>query len=798
VKRTVLAAALAAAFAWCRAGVPVPDAASSSPGAARSAPATPTRAPLPPEVERRIEALLANMTWEEKLGQLTQLPGRGTDTGPKVKEGGEADVRAGRVGSFLGVHGAQYTREMQRLAVEQSRLGIPLLFAHDVIHGFRTIFPVPLAEASSWDPEAVQRSARVAAVEGTAAGLHWTFAPMVDIARDPRWGRIVEGSGEDPYLGSVMAAARVHGFQGADLAAPDTMIATAKHFVAYGAAEGGRDYNTADISEQTLWDVYLAPFHAAIDAGAWSVMASFNEIAGLPMHGNDRLIDGVLRREWGWEGVLVSDYTGVMELMPHGFAANPAEAGRLALTAGVDVDMVSGIFLAELPALVRAGRLSGQEVDQAVRRVLRAKAVLGLFEDPYRYSDPAREKSTILAPAHRVASRELAGKSIVLLKNERNTLPLSKSVPTLAVIGALATDGRSAIGNWAGDGRGEEAVAVLEGIKRAVSSGTRVLYARGADSRSENTAGFAEAVQIARQAEVVVLVVGEDQEQSAEANNRAKIELPGAQEELVRAVHATKKPLVVVLMNGRPLAIPWIAENVPAIVEAWYLGSEMGTALADVLFGDVNPSGKLPVTFPRVTGQVPIHYNHKMTGRPPKADEKYTSKYLDVPWTPQFPFGHGLSYTTFGYRNLRVQPARFGPDESITASVEVTNTGTRAGDEIVQLYVRDEVGSLTRPVKELRRFRRLSLRPGQTQTVTFVLRAPDFAFFDRDVELVVEPGAFQIMLGASSERLEQARVELVDARGCEKLVLPRNVARFAWPERTSAAMPVTCRGSANK
>ena len=737
------------------------------------------------------------MTLEEKLGQLNQLPGRGSETGPKVKEGGEADITGGRVGSFLGVFGAEYTREMQRLAVEKSRLGIPLLFAHDVIHGFRTIFPVPIAEAASWDPEAVSNSARIAAVEATSAGLHWTFAPMVDIARDPRWGRIVEGSGEDPYLGSVMAAARVRGFQGKDLAAPDTMISTAKHFTAYGAAEGGRDYNTSDISQQTLWDVYLAPFHAAVDAGVWSVMGSFNEIAGTPMHANAALINGVLRKEWGWNGMLVSDWTGVMELMPHGIAANAAEAGRLALTAGVDVDMTSGSYLAELPAVVRAGRLSQAEVDEAVHRVLRVKAVLGLFDDPYRYSDPAREKAKLLAPEHRAASRELARKAIVLLKNERNTLPLPKSIRTLAVIGALAKDGRSSIGNWSADGRGEEAVTVFDGIKRAVPAGTRVLYARGAEPLKEDKGGIPEAVKVARQADAVVLVVGEDQEQSAEANSRARIELPGAQEELVRAVRATKKPLVVVLMNGRPLAIPWIAENAPAIVEAWYLGSEMGSAVADVLFGDVNPSGKLPATFPRVTGQVPIYYNHKNTGRPPKQEEKYTSKYIDVPWTPQFPFGHGLSYTTFGYKNLRVEPARFGPDDKVTVSIEVSNTGSRAGDEIVQLYIRDEVGNLTRPVKELRRFRRVPLQAGQSQTVTFTLRAPDFAFFDRDVDLVVEPGAFQIMVGGSSERVEQARIELVDTRGCAKLVLPRNVPRFTWPERSSAPQ-VACRKAAER
>jgi beta-glucosidase len=740
---------------------------------------------------RFVDSLVARMTLEEKLGQLTQLPGRGGDTGPRVSEGGEDEIRNGQVGSFLGVFGAAYTRQMQELAV-QSRLRIPLLFAHDVIHGFRTIFPVPIAEAASWDPDAVERSARIAATEATAAGLHWTFAPMVDIARDARWGRIVEGAGEDPYLGSVMAAARVRGFQGTDLSAPNTMLATAKHFVAYGGAEGGRDYNVADISEVTLRDIYLPPFHAAVDAGARSVMGAFNEIAGVPMHANERLIDGLLRAEWGWNGVLVSDWTGVLELIPHGTAADSAAAGALGLRAGVDVDMVSRIYFRKLPPLVRSGRVAMRDVDAAVRRVLRAKYELGLFADPYRYSDTARERSTLLASDHRAAARDLARKSIVLLKNEGRALPLSKSLGTIAVIGSLATDTRSTIGNWAAAGRAEEAITVLDGIRRAVSSGTRVAYARGADSATADTSGFAEAVRVAREADAVVLVVGEHQEQSAEANNRAFLGLPGAQEGLVRAVQATGKPVVVVLMGGRPLAISSIAETVPAIMHAWYLGTEMGNALADVLFGDANPSGKLPVTMPRTVGQLPLYYNHKNTGRPPVENQKYTSKYIDVPWTPLYPFGHGLSYTTFAYRNLRLSSATLRPGDTLVVTVDVTNTGDRAGDEVVQLYIRDEVGSMTRPVKELRGFRRITLRPGETRSVAFTLGAPDLAFHDSALDLVVEPGFFRVFVGTSSERVEEARFELVDARRCVKRVLSRAAARFTWPVK-SRARAVTCR-----
>ena len=716
-------------------------------------------------MEQFVDSVLAKLTLEEKLGQLTMYRGRGTPTGPQVPEGGEVEIRAGRVGSFLGVHGAAYTREMQRIAVEQSRARIPLLFAEDVIHGFRTLFPVPLAEAASWDVAAVERAARVAATEAAAAGLHWTFAPMVDIARDARWGRIVEGAGEDPYLGAAMAAAHVRGFQGKDLRDPLTIMATAKHFVAYGAAEAGRDYNTTDVSERTLREIYLPPFKAAAEAGVASVMAGFNEVSGVPMHANDFLINGVLRREWGWNGVLVSDYTGVMELMPHGIAADRTQAGILGITAGVDIDMVSGIYIEQLPAAVRAGRMAEAVVDEAVRRVLRAKYRLGLFEDPFRYSDSGREARLTLAAEHIAEARALARKSIVLLKNAPRAgapvLPLRKDLRTLAVIGTLAQDRGSALGSWAAAGREEDAISVLDGIRQAVP-GTKVVFAAGAPVEDNDRSHIAEAVRVARGADAVIMVLGEHRDMSAEARNRTSLDLPGVQLQLLQAVHATRRPLVVVLMNGRPLSIPWLDENVPAVLETWYLGVQMGTAVADVLFGDYNPGGKLPVTFPRTVGQEPLYYNHKNTGRPPDEKERYTSKYIDVPWTPLYPFGHGLSYTTFAYSTPRLSATRIAAVDSITVQVDVRNTGSRTGDEVVQMYVRDDVASVTRPVRELRGFERITLAPGQSRTVSFTLRPDHLAFHNQRMQRLVEPGFFTVWVGASSaDDGRPARFEVV-------------------------------------
>ena len=722
--------------------------------------------PRAPGEDHFVDSVLARMTLEEKVGQLNQLSGMGEPTGPGGTAAGIEQIRRGQVGSFLNIVGADSTRKLQRLAVEESRLRIPLLFGLDVIHGYRTTFPVPLGEASSWSPEAVERSARVAAVEASAGGVHWTFAPMVDIARDARWGRIVEGAGEDPYLGSALARARVRGFQGSDLRAANTLAATAKHFAAYGAAEAGRDYNIADISERTLREVYLPPFHAAVCEGAATFMASFNEIAGIPAHASPHLTTEILRRQWGFDGLVVSDWTGVGELLNHGIGGDSAAVGRLALEAGVDVDMVSEIYLKALPGQVRAGRLSEAVVDEATRRILRLKYRMGLFQDPYRNIDPARERATMLTAEHRAAARDVARQSIVLLKNDRAVLPLRKDLGTLAVIGSLAADSSAAIGNWQGLGRQEDAVSVLTGIRRAVSPRTTVLYARGASPESDDTSGFAAAVRVARRAEAVVLVIGETPAMSAEASSRASVELPGAQARLAQRVQAAGVPVTVVLMNGRPLAVQALHDSVAAILETWFLGVETGTAVADVLFGDYNPGGKLPVTFPRVTGQVPIYYNHKNTGRPPSVENKYSSKYLDVSWTPLYPFGHGLSYTSFAYAAPRLSAATLRPGETLRVEVDVTNAGHVAGDEVVQLYVRDEVASVTRPVKELRGFRRLRLEPGQTRSVSFTLGEQDLAFYDTAMVRVVEPGAFRVFVGGSSaDNAHVGRFEFATAGG---------------------------------
>jgi len=696
-----------------------------------------------PAAEPQIDSLLARMTLEEKLGQLNQVS---VDGQPNAEQLDLA--RKGLVGSFLNLAGADATHAAQHVAVTESRLHIPLILGLDVIHGYRTIFPIPLGEAASWDPEAVEAAAHVAAKEAAAAGVHWTFAPMVDIARDPRWGRIAEGSGEDPYLGSAMAAARVGGFQGKDLRAPDAVLATVKHFAAYGGAEGGRDYNTVDLSERTLREVYLPPYHAAIDAGAGSVMTSFNEIGGIPSTASPWLMTTLLRREWGFKGFVVSDWTAVAELLNHGVAGSRADAGKLALEAGVDMDMVSRIYVSDLPALVRAGRIPVAVVNEAVRRVLRAKAALGLFDDPDHGATPERERAALLAPEHRQLARRVAEESIVLLKNEGQVLPLAARVKTLAVIGPLADDKTSALGSWPGRGEPQDAVTPLEGIKQRAGS-VSVVYAKGCGITDTSTAGFADAVAAAKQADVAVLVLGEAGDMSGEAASRAELDLPGVQERLLEAVQATGTPVVLVVNSGRPLTIAWAAEHVPAIVESWFLGVETGPALAAVLFGDVSPSGKLPVTFPRAVGQIPLYYDHKNTGRPTGPD-KYTSKYIDLPVTPLFPFGHGLSYTTFSYSDLRLSAPRITPTGTLRASVSVTNTGSREAAEVVQLYVHDEVASVTRPVRALAGFRRVSLKPGEARTVEFSLTAKELGLYNKDMKFVVEPGKFRVFVGGSS------------------------------------------------
>lgn len=707
------------------------------------------------DVEARIDALLARMTLEEKLGQLQQLDGMAD--GAYRPEHPEL-ARAGRLGSTLNVRGAARVNELQRAAVDQSRLKVPLIFAFDVIHGYRTIFPIPLGEAASWDPEAVERAAAIGAAEARAAGVHWTFAPMVDIARDARWGRIAEGAGEDPFLGAALARARVRGFQGDDYSRPDRVVACAKHWVAYGAAEAGRDYNTVDLSERTLRAVYFPPFKAAVEAGVGTLMSAFNDLNGVPASGNPFTLTQVLRKEWGFDGLVVSDYTSVTELIAHGLAADEAEAARHALGAGVDMEMVSRSFAAHAPRLIKEGRLTIAAVDEAVRRVLRIKLRAGLFENPY--ADETREKATLLKPEHRAAARQIAARSMVLLKND-GVLPLSPSLRKLAVIGPLADDRENMLGNWTGDGRKEDVVTVLEGIRSALTSAEVAhepgvaltldsLRPDGGPGEDADRAGIERAERAARAADAVVLVVGETGAMSGEASSRASLDLPGRQLELARRLVATGRPVAVVLMSGRPLAIPWLAANAPAILAAWFPGTEAGHAVADVLFAKVDPGGKLPVTFPRSAGQAPLYYNHKNTGRPPDPKQKYTSKYLDVEWTPLYPFGHGLSYTRFTLGDLQVTPGAIPPSGTVTVSATVQNAGTRDGDEVVQLYVRDVVASVTRPVQELKGFQRVTLRPGESRRVEFRLGPAELGFYDRDMKWVVEPGRFEVRVSDSS------------------------------------------------
>jgi len=707
---------------------------------------------IPRNLDRRVDSLLALMTVEEKVGQLVQYSVKGGGTGEKFRltEEHVGRIRAGRVGSLLNVVGAERNRLIQEIAVKETRLGIPLLFGLDVVHGFRTIFPIPLGEASTWEPELIRKAARVAAVEASAAGIHWTFAPMVDIARDPRWGRIAEGSGEDPFLGSQMAAARVTGFQGDDLTRTDAILACAKHFAAYGAAEGGRDYNTVDISERTLREVYLPPFDAAVKAGVGSIMCSFNEIAGIPSSSNHFLLTDILRTEWKFDGFVVSDWCSIAEMQAHGIAGSPAEAAAEAITAGVDMDMESGLYDSRLGDLIGAGKIPVAVLDEAVRRVLRVKFRLGLFDNPYRSFETAREKKVMLAPEHRFLAREVAGQSMVLLKNEGGLLPLKKDLSKIAVIGPLADSRNDPLGCWDAKGDSNDVVTVLRGIRQAAGRGADVLYARGCGVTGADRSGFGKAMKAARGVDVAILVIGESSEMSGEAGSRASLSIPGVQEELVQAILTTGTPVVVVLMNGRPLAIPRLSAAVPAILEAWFPGIEAGNAVADLLFGDYSPSGKLPVTFPRDIGQIPLYYNHKNTGRPAVDTSRFTSKYIDLESTPLYPFGFGLSYTRFEYSELTLSAPSIEPDRSLGVSVTVTNVGTRSGEEVVQVYIRDEVASVTRPIKELRAFRKISLAPGQQQRVDFPLGPEALASYNRDMQRVVEPGEFKVFVGGNS------------------------------------------------
>jgi len=700
------------------------------------------------DVEARVNALLAKMTLEEKLGQLQQLDGEGNGTfRPEHLE----LARKGLLGSTLNVRGAKQVNQLQHVAVDESRLKIPILFGYDVIHGYRTIFPIPLAQASSWDPAVAERASTIAAKETYATGLRWTFAPMVDIARDPRWGRITEGAGEDPYLGSAFARAQINGFQGSNYNTPNKILACAKHFVGYGAAEGGRDYNTTEISENTLRSVYLPPFKAAVDAGVGTLMSAFNDLNGVPTSANHFTLTKLLRDEWKFEGFVVSDYTAVKELINHGYAANDAEAAQKSLSAGVDMEMVSRTFNQYGPTLLKEGRLSQKEIDEAVRRILRIKFRLGLFDHPF--ADETLEQNAFLTADSRAAARELAARSMVLLKNNNNALPLSKSAASIAVIGPLADDNRAPLGWWSADGKDADTVTPLQGLKNKVSAQTKINYARGCEISGDSKSGFQDAVTAANNSEVAIVFVGEAKEMVGEAASRSTLNLPGVQLDLVKAIQATGKPTIVVLVNGRPPTIGWIVENVPAILESWMGGTESGNAIADILFGDVNPGGKLPVTFPRDVGQVPIYYNHMNTGRPPDPASRFNSKYQDLPSTPQFPFGFGLSYTKFEVSNVQLSADRIPLNGSVKVIADVKNVGPRAGDEVAQLYIRDVAASITRPVKELKGFQRVSLQPGETKRVEFTLDPERLSIWNSELKFVVEPGEFKVMVGTSSDQV---------------------------------------------
>jgi len=705
-------------------------------------------------IDQRVDSVLRLMTLEEKVGQLNQYSGDWISTGPITNDGDKQDqIRKGQIGSMLNIMGVRHTRLLQEMAM-QSRLRIPLLFGQDVIHGYKTTFPIPLAEAASWDMDAIQLAARVAATEAAAAGIHWTFAPMVDIARDPRWGRVMEGAGEDPYLGSLIATARVHGFQGKGLGQTDAVMACAKHFVAYGAAVGGRDYNSVDMSDRQLWETYLPPFKAALDAGAATFMNSFNDLNGIPATGNSYLQRDILKGKWKFTGFVVSDWGSVGEMIQHGYVKDNYEAALSAITAGSDMDMESRSYKNHLAQLVKEKKVSMAVLDDAVRRVLRKKFELGLFDDPYRFSDASREQAALSNPAHTRAAREVAAKSIVLLKNKNQLLPLKKQGSRIAFIGPLVKEVKQNLGFWSIEMPDDSSyiVSQWQGVVNKLGGTSQLLYAKGCGIEDSSHAGFAEAVQVAGQADVVILSVGERRDMSGEAKSRSSIRLPGVQEELIKAIIATGKPVVVLINAGRPLVFDWVADNAPAILYTWWLGSEAGNAIADVLFGDYNPSAKLPMTFPRSEGQIPIYYSHFNTGRPATSDKDrfYRSAYIDESIYPKFEFGYGLSYTSFEYTNLKLNKKEMKKADSIVVTMDITNTGSYAGEEVVQLYLRDRVGTVVRPVKELKDFKKLSLQPEEKKTIRFVIGREKLSFYNAKLKWDAEPGDFDLMIGSSS------------------------------------------------
>lgn len=708
------------------------------------------------DTDRKVDSLLKQMTLDEKIGQMSQFSCNWDVTGAIMPDDYREYLRKGMVGSILNGYTVAGIRRLQSEALEHSRLKIPVLFGYDVVHGYRTIFPIPLGESCTWDPELMRQSAAIAAEEAAAGGINWTFAPMVDITRDPRWGRVMEGAGEDPYLGSLIARARVEGFQGDDLGSTKTVLACTKHFAAYGAAEAGRDYNTTDMSEHTLREVYLPPFRATVEAGVGSLMASFNEIGGIPATANRHLMTDILRGEWGFGGVLVSDYTGINELVPHGIAADEKEAGEKALKAGIDMDMTGAVYLKYLRRSLDEGRVSLRQIDDAVRRILRQKFLLGLFDDPYRYLDSLRERETLGKPEFRAKAREIAARSIVLLKNDGGVLPLDPgSRMTVALVGPMVSERASLNGAWAGSGVREESVTLLEGLtKRYAGTAIRFITAAGCDLTTDDRSGFAEAVTTARRADIVVAAMGEHYDWSGETASRSDITLPGAQRDLLRALEATGKPVVLVVLSGRPLDLSWEDAHLKAIVEAWYPGTTAGDAIADVLSGDYNPSGKLTMSFPRSAGQIPVYYNHKNTGRPAAPGQTgrcYRSNYLDIVNEPLYAFGHGLSYTTFNISEPTLDRDTFSAGGRITASARVSNTGGRDGEVVVQLYIRDVAASVTRPVKELKGFRKIALRKGEVQTVTFEVTEREIAFLNADFVRRPEAGEFRLWIAQSSD-----------------------------------------------
>ncbi|HMR91793.1 MAG TPA: beta-glucosidase BglX [Chitinophagaceae bacterium] len=726
-----------------------------------------------------IDGLMRKMTLEEKIGQLN-LPGAGDITTGQAQSSDIAKkIREGKVGGLFNIKSVAKIKDVQRIAVEESRLKIPLLFGMDVIHGYETVFPIPLGLSCTWDMKLIERSAQIAAQEATADGINWTFSPMVDVSRDPRWGRVSEGNGEDAYLGSQIARAMVKGYQQGDLKKNNTLMACVKHYALYGAGEAGRDYNTVDMSHQRMYNEYFPPYKAAVDAGVGSVMASFNEVDGVPATGNKWLMTDVLRKQWGFKGFVVTDYTGINEMIDHGVGDLQTVSAR-ALNAGIDMDMVGEGLLTTLQKSLKEGKTTLAQIDAACRRILEAKYKLGLFDDPYKYCDENRAKTEVFSDAHRKEARTISAQSFVLLKNENNTLPVKKS-GTIALIGPLADAKENMPGTWSVAANFSKATSVLAGLKEVAGSNVKVVYAKGsnldADSafedrgtmfgktlRRDNRSAkelIDEALAVAAQSDVIVAALGESAEMSGESSSRTSLDIPQVQKDLLQALLKTGKPVVLVLFTGRPLTLTWENENVPAILNVWFPGSEAGYAIADVLFGDVNPSGKLSATFPQNIGQVPLFYNHKNTGRPlaeGKWFQKFRSNYLDVSNDPLYPFGYGLSYTTFSYSDVSLSSSALKDNQTLKASVTVTNTGSYDGKEVVQLYIRDVVGSVTRPVKELKGFQKIELKAGESKTVTFTVTPEDLKFYNYDLKHVWEPGEFVIMIGGNSRDVKSAKV----------------------------------------